>query len=357
MKIPHVVTRTLLFISLFFALRSPGAGQPASPGTSPASPASPASPVEILLWPEGVPNAKPSPPRETGNGGNYRNVSNPRLLVYAPPPGTANGTAFIYSPGGGYSQIAGAGPSSITRWMNSLGVTVFVLLYRLEVPDYPASLQDAVQAIRVVRSRAKEFGLNPSHIGAGGGSAGAHLAGSLGAFYADPVVAKVGGKLEEISAKPDFLIMFFPVVTMDGPAVERGSCNALLGPNPPPELVEKLSLEKQVTKDMPPVFLIHTLQDATAPVENSLLLFSALRKAGASVEMHLFEKGAHSSGIYANFGTTATWPTLAEEWMRSYGWLPDSPTSLMYRGATAVASPAQGQPMLTSPRQYQTPAP
>jgi acetyl esterase/lipase len=347
MKILPALPRLYLLVSLLMALHLPGAEPPAAA----------ASPAEIPLWPDGVPNAKTPARGETSNSGNYRNVSNPRLLVYAPPPGTANGTAFVYSPGGGYSQIAGAGPSSITQWMNSLGVTVFVLLYRLEAPDYPAALQDAVQAMRVVRSRSKEFGLDPKRIGAGGGSAGAHLAGSLGAFYNDPVVAKVGGQLEALSAKPDFLILFFPVVTMDVPAAERGSRHALLGPNPPSELVDKMSLEKQVTKDMPPIFLIHTMQDTTAPVENSLLLFSALRKAGASVEMHIFEKGAHSSGLYANFGTTATWPTLAEEWMRAHGWLPDSPTSLMYRGATAVASPAQGQPMLTVPRHYQAPAP
>jgi acetyl esterase/lipase len=138
--------------------------------------------------------------------------------------------------------------------------------------------------------------------------------------------------------------------------VEPGSRRNLLGPNPAPELVEKMSLEKQVTKDMPPLFLVHTEQDTTSPIENSLMLFTALRNVHAPVEMHLYEKGLHSSGIYTAFGTTSTWPSLAEEWMRSHGWLPDSPTSLMYRGITALAAPAQGQPMRTTPAQFTPPA-
>jgi acetyl esterase/lipase len=280
----------------------------------------------IPLWPEGVPGGKDIGP-ETVSGTTYSNISNPRLVVYPPVAGTpSSGTALIYCPGGGYVHVnTGKGIQEI---FNPLGITVFTLLYRCREFGAPAPLQDVLRAVRIVRAHAQEFGVNPAHIGVLGDSAGSHVAGSAGTLFDDPL-GKTGAPLDSVSARPDFMILLFSVLTMEDPNASVASRRALLGSHPTKEMIDHYSIEKQVTPNTPPAFLVHTQGDTTVKLENELQLYAALRKNKVPTELHLYPIGTHGSGLDPNFGPTALWPKLCEEWLRFNGWTPPSQNSLM----------------------------
>jgi acetyl esterase/lipase len=274
----------------------------------------------IPLWPEGVPGLKADAAEERIVDGRVVGVHYPSLTMYAPE--KPNGTAVIVCPGGGYVRLAiGENGGADTKWLNGLGVTVFVLRYRMVEYGYPAPLRDVLRAIRIVRSRATEFRVRPDRIGLLGGSAGGHLAAWASTMW-DAPEGKTGAAMDSVNARPDFTMLIYPVVTMDDPYVHKGSRKALLGENPPPELVELLSIEKHVRKDTPPMFLVATMADQSVPVENTLQLYKALRDAGVPAEMHVYARGAHGGSRDPQYGTTALWPQRAEEWMRDNGWLP-----------------------------------
>jgi acetyl esterase/lipase len=281
----------------------------------------------IDLWPEGVPDLKADAGPEKDDGtGRFTNIHHPSLTVYVPPAGTANGTAIIYAAGGGYVRVAigGNGGGEITRWMNSLGITVFVLKYRNVEYGHPAPLRDALRAVRTVRSRAAEWGINPQRIGMLGGSAGGHLTASAGTLF-DAPEGRIGAELDKVSGRPDFLVLVFPVITMQDPYAHATSRRALIGEKPTDELRHHFSVDEQVTKATPPTFLVHSSEDTTVPVENSLLFYQAMRRAKAPIEMHLYPKGPHGSGMSPSLGPTAEWPRHCESWMRFNGWLPAKP--------------------------------
>lgn len=284
----------------------------------------PAAEMPVIdLWPEGVPGLKADASEEKTDGqGRYWNIHHPSLTVYAPTAGVDNGTAVILASGGGYQRVAiGLNGGDVTRWMNSLGVTVFVLKYRAMEYGHPAPLRDALRAMRVVRSRAAEWQLDPKKIGMIGGSAGAHLTASCGTLF-DAPEGRTGAELDKVSGRPDFMVLIFPVITMQDPVAHGVSRKNLLGDNPSEELKHRLSVDEQVTKDTPPTFLIHSSEDTTAIVENSLLFYQAMRKAKAPIELHLYPKGPHGSGMDPKLGPTAEWPKHCESWMRFNGWLP-----------------------------------
>jgi acetyl esterase/lipase len=285
-----------------------------------------AEPEVITLWPEGVPNLRAdASPEKVIEGPRFTNIHYPTLLVYRPTGVPANGTAMIYAPGGGYVRVAVGGPDGgDAKWLNELGITVFVLKYRHVEYGHPAPLQDILRAIRLVRFRAAGYGVKPDRIGVIGGSAGAHLCASAATMWDDPA-GRTGATLDAVSARPDFAVLIYPVVTMTDPSVHKGSREALLGKNPAPELIDQLSIEKRVRKDMPPVFLAATMADKSVPVENSLMLYQALRNAGVPAEMHVYAQGSHGNSHDPQYGTTALWPARVAEWMRFNGWLPVSP--------------------------------
>ncbi len=280
-----------------------------------------AEPRIIPLWTEGVPGLKADAGTEKDDGaGRYSNIHYPTLTVFAP--AQPNGTAIIYAPGGGYVRVAaGVNGGEIVRWLNGAGLTVFMLKYRHADYGHPAPLQDALRAVRLVRSRAEEWGVQPHRIGMLGGSAGGHLAASAGTLFAAPE-GKTGAALDAVSGRPDFLVLVFPVITMMEPFGHGASRRSLLGENPTIELKHRLSVDEQVTKDTPPTFLVHSSEDTVVPVENSLLFYQAMRRAKAPIELHLYPKGPHGSGMAASLGPTAEWPRLCESWMRFNGWLP-----------------------------------
>lgn len=284
-------------------------------------------PPVIDLWPEGVPDLKADagPEKDDGNG-RFTNIHRPTLMVYAPAAGTANGTAVIYAAGGGYVRVAvGAKGGEITRWLNSLGITVFVLKYRNVEYGHPAPLRDALRAVRTVRSRAAEWGVRPERIGMLGGSAGGHLTASAGTLF-DAPEGRTGSPFDRISGRPDFLVLVFPVITMQDPFAHGTSRRALLGDKPDDEARHHLSLDEQTTQDTPPTFLVHSAEDTTVPVENSLLFYQGMRRAKAPIEMHLYPKGPHGAGMDPKLGPTAEWPRHCESWLRFNDWLPKAKT-------------------------------
>lgn len=288
-----------------------------------ALPASAAATIE--LWPEGVPHlrADAAPTRE--ENGRFFDIHYPKMTCYAPAKADPQQTAIIYCPGGGYERVS-AGPNGgeVTRWLNELGITVFVLEYRNQLYGHPAPLQDVLRSVRLVRSRAAEFHVQPNHIGVLGGSAGGHLAASAATLF-DAPEGRTGAELDAVSARPDFAVCIFSVITMLDPYASASSRRNLIGDNPSEELRRHLSLELQVTPQTSPIFIVHSQQDKSVVVDNSLLFYQALSHAGVPAELHLYPHGPHGSGMDPKLGPTAEWPQHCESWMRFHDWLSPSP--------------------------------
>jgi acetyl esterase/lipase/lysophospholipase L1-like esterase len=277
-----------------------------------------AAPLVIPLWPEGVPGFKADAPAETVIEGRFTNVHHATLTMYAPPVEKSTGAAFIVAPGGGYVRVTdGKGDA---RRLNDLGITVFVLKYRLNTYGHPAPLQDMLRAVRMVRSRAVEFGIRADRIGVLGGSAGGHLSACAATLWDSPL-GKTGHALDEVSARPNLAALIYPVVTMEDPFVHKGSRRALLGENSTPQQIQLLSLEKQVRSNSPPFFIVATMADQSVPVENSLQLYQALRNVGVPAELHAYSVGSHGNSLDPQYGPTAKWPDRLEEWLRFHKWI------------------------------------
>jgi acetyl esterase/lipase len=265
-------------------------------------------PTTVLLWPNGAPGALGDEDRDK-----------PSLTIFLPVKNQAVGAGVVVCPGGSYVNLASNHEGrQVASWLNSLGIAAFVLKYRLG-PRYhhPIELGDAQRAIRMVRAQAAEYGVSPDRVGIMGFSAGGHLASSAGTHFdtgnpADP------DPIQRPSSRPDFLVLGYPVITLTAPFVHQGSRRNLLGDNPDPKLVESLSNELQVTAQTPPAFLFHTTEDKAVPVENSVLFYMALRKAGVPAELHVFEKGPHGFGITQKDPALAMWPALLANWLRAH---------------------------------------
>lgn len=256
-------------------------------------------PRTILLWENGAPGA-------LGNDDSDK----PTLTVYPAYGRDVSTTGVIVCPGGGYGALAmNHEGRQVANWFNALGVTAFVLKYRLG-PRYhhPIELGDAQRAIHLVRSRAKEFGIAPDRVGIMGFSAGGHLASTAATHF-------------DAETRPDFVILAYPVITFSGPFAHKGSVKNLLGDNPDPKLIEELSNELHVTSQTPPAFLFHTSADTGVPAENSVLFYLALHKAGVPAEMHIFEKGPHGVGLDLRDPALGEWPALLANWLRGRGLL------------------------------------
>jgi acetyl esterase/lipase len=285
----------------------------------------------VTLWPGGAPGAR----------GNDPETDVPTLTVWRARPETATGAAVVICPGGGYGMLAvDHEGKQVAEWLNSLGVSAFVLRYRLG-PRYrhPVMLQDAARAIRTVRARGEKWGIDPHRIAIMGFSAGGHLASTAGTHF-DAGKPAAEDPVERVSSRPDRMILVYPVIALATPYGHIGSKHNLLGDNPSDELVRSLSNETQVTPRTPPTFLAHTNEDTGVPAENSMLFVLALRKAKVPVEFHLFEKGQHGLGLGTGarqFGIAPNlafqeWPKLCAIWLKGQGFLD--------RSSSAPAHPA-----------------
>jgi acetyl esterase/lipase len=222
----------------------------------------------------------------------------PTLTVFLPAPEKATGAAIVICPGGGYGHLADHEGSQYARWLNEQGIAGFVLKYRLGSNGYrhPVMLQDAARAMRTVRARADEWKLDAKRVGIIGSSAGGHLASTVMTHW-DLGNKNSADAIEQQSSRPDLAILCYPVVSFSAEFTHKGSRANLLGTNLPPALLEELSAELQVNKDTPPCFIWSTGEDKTVPVDNSLSLAAALRRAGVSFDLHVYERGPHGIGL------------------------------------------------------------
>jgi acetyl esterase/lipase len=300
----------LLFACVFAMAGVIGLGQTPTaqqPSTAAASAANAVTPM--LLWANGAPGA-------VGDADDDK----PTLAVYLPASNPTK-TAVVIAPGGGYTHLSMVKEGSdVAAWLNARGVAAFVLKYRLG-PKYhnPIQLGDAQRAIRTVRADAAKYGLTPDHIGMWGFSAGGHLTATAGTQF-DAGNAAAADPIDQQSSRPDFLVLSYPVITMEDPYVHKGSRTFLLGDSPAQADMDAMSAELHVTAQTPPTFLFTTTDDRTVPVMNSVMFYSALVKAGVPVEMHVFQHGAHGSGLAPTNPQLTVWTELLIKWMRERGY-------------------------------------
>ena len=289
------------------AAQVPAAQAPAAQvqGAAPAA----NGPAPMLLWANGAPGA-------LGDADDDK----PTITAYIPASNPTK-TAVVIAPGGSYMHLSMVKEGSdVAAWLNARGVAAFVLKYRLG-PKYhnPIELGDAQRAIRTVRADAAQYGVAPDHIGMWGFSAGGHLTASAGTMF-DAGNAAAADVIEQQSSRPDFLILSYPVITMEDPYVHKGSRTYLLGDAPTQAEMDAMSPELHVTAPTPPTFLFTTTDDHTVPVLNSVMFYSALVKAGVPAEMHIFQHGAHGSGLAPTNPQLRPWTELLIKWMRERGY-------------------------------------
>lgn len=244
----------------------------------------------------------------------------PALTVYLPRTMSAATPAMIVCPGGGYVRLASNHEGrQVAGYLNSLGMAAFVLRYRLG-PRYhhPVELGDAQRAIRMLRSRAAEWRLDPARIGIMGFSAGGHLAMSASNLFTAGD-ARAADAIDRVSSRPDVAVLGYPVISMTASWTHQGSKQNLLGTNPDVNLATQMSGEFAVKKDTPPTFIFQTNEDTVVPAENSLHYFLALRQAGIPAEMHVFEKGPHGVGLANDDAALSPWSALLATWLRGRG--------------------------------------
>ena len=257
-------------------------------------------PIVIKLWPDGAPNTNGITTAEKPlENGRVTDVTEPTLTIY--PAHKPNGMAIVACPGGGYVRLAmNHEGHDMASWFNGQGITLAVLKYRMPNTHHDVPLSDALQAIRIMKEHADEWKID--QVGIMGASAGGHLASTAATHFTE-------------DSRPDFQILFYPVVTMKN-ATHQGSKNHLLGENASQDLVELYSNELQVTPNTPPAFIMHSSDDRSVPVSNSLDYYSALIKNGVSATMHLYPIGGHGWGYNDYFIYKRQWTGELEKWLR-----------------------------------------
>ena len=280
----------------------------------------------IPLYKDNIPNSKPAKDEEKSEQSNglliISKISKPTLSIFLPPKEKANGAAIIIYPGGGYGVVAaGHEGTDIAKKFNEIGVTAFVVKYRIPNSETMVNpeigpLQDAQQAIKVVREGAKEYNIDPNKIGIIGFSAGGHLASTAGTHFDKAVITNTNNT----SLRPDFMLLIYPVISFADSIAHIGSRNNLIGKNPSAEKIKEYSNELQVTSKTPPTFLVHASDDDAVKPENSVVFYLALIKNHVDAEMHLYEKGAHGFGLHLK-NKNELWMERCKNWMENHGWL------------------------------------
>jgi acetyl esterase/lipase len=253
-------------------------------------------------------------------------VTVPTITIYTPSEIKANGTAVIIFPGGGYSHLSmNKEGKKVAKWLNSLGITAYLLKYRM--PDDRTMkdktigpLQDAQEAVRMVRRNAKKWNLDASKIGVMGFSAGGHLAATLSTHFTEITYDSI----ENTSSRPDFTILIYPVISMQNEIANKGSKEKLLGLNPSSELIKKFSCDLNVNADTPKTFIVHATDDQSVPVENSINYYLALKNNKIQCELHLYEKGGHGFGL-GLIETSKNWTKDCENWLMYNNYIVENP--------------------------------
>ena len=309
-----------------------GAGLALASAPAGAATRAAADPVETIeLWPDGPPGGAVPGLVEVIDQRSHdpaiadraiHGITRPRMVVFRP--ARPNGAAVLIAPGGGYRWVVVDKEGyEFGRWLAARGFTAFVLFYRLPGEGWSVGadtpLQDAQRAMRLIRHRARAYGLDPARIAALGFSAGGHVCADLAARFATPVYAPVDAA-DALPARPICAAPLYPVISMDAAIAHPGSRKLLLGSSPSPADEAKHSPDRLVGADAPPHFLLHAEDDTTVPVENTLWLHAALRARKIPVEMHLFAEGGHGFGLRLAAGKpVAIWPDLWLAWARRLG--------------------------------------
>jgi acetyl esterase/lipase len=318
------------------------AAAPAAAGRGGRGPGPDPEPQKILLWESGAPGALGT-----------SNADKPSITIY--PAGGRGGAhpAVIVAPGGAYRFLSTGGGEGILAcyWLNLNGVTGILLRSRVAPYHHPIELEDAQRAIRTVRARASEFGIDASKIGMMGFSAGGHLTATAGTHFdsGDPNAAD---PIERVSSRPDFLILAYPVISFQPSIAGSDVLHAyassgldLLGDSPDAKLLDSLSDELQVTKDTPPTFLAQGTADSLVSVQNSVAMYAALVKAGVPAELHTFQNAGHGFGINPGDPGAAAWPNLLLTWLKERGIITPQPQGPP--GGRAGGSGAPNTPLPT----------
>lgn len=275
---------------------------------------------EIPLWPGDAPGrGRPTGPERIGDeGAGYgavSNISNPRMRVYRP--NHSNGRAVLVCGGGGYFRIQLWKESTpAAQWLQNRGYTVFELIFRLPGDGWEASapFADAQRAMKIIRTRADEFGIRADRIGIMGFSAGGHLAGFTALQPAHELYAG-GDRYEASSARPDFAVLLFPVVSLRPPFDTTRTRREIVGENANSAAEAAWSLDTHAHRDAPPTIIFSAADDTITPPGHGIALFQALRGAGASAELHIFEEGGHGWGLGTSDQMLSQWPEIFEAWM------------------------------------------
>ena len=261
---------------------------------------------EIKLYKNGAQESNGITDKETKDKNNFViNITDARMYAFIAPQEKATGAAVVICPGGGYRGISVEKEGyAIAKWFNQLGISAFVLYYRMPNGHYDIPLKDAQKALEIVHERAKGWNIDKNKIGIIGFSAGGHLASSVGTHF----------KIK--TDRPSFMILCYPVVSMNKEITHSGSRSNLLGENPSDELVKLYSNELQVTKNTPPTFIVHNIDDKVVPITNSEQLLKALQGKNVPAELHKFDVGGHGFGMLKRGIPVDNWTELLKKWLQ-----------------------------------------
>ncbi|WP_411846689.1 alpha/beta hydrolase [Roseibacillus persicicus] len=276
----------------------------------------------VNLWPGEAPGA-PRPPagaETVGEGGRYTDVEVPQYQLFVPE--NPNGQALVILPGGGYSIVSMENEGTgVGKWCAERGITAMVVKYRVSKKDdfgyqFPVPQMDARRAIRTMRAKAEELGVEPNKIGIMGASAGGHLASTCATLFNEKFEAETEDNIDALSCRPDFAVLLYPVIGMDSSWGHGGSARRLLGPEPSDELREKCATHLQVSKDTPPTFLVHASDDGAVPLRNSAEFMSACAEKKVPVSAAVYSTGGHGFG-WQGRGSAKGWMSDLEKWLKS----------------------------------------
>lgn len=276
------------------------------------------------LWPKQIPNSQTSSEKEVQKKEGIlwiSKVQDPSIKVFLPVKQAATGQAVLICPGGGYEGLAYDWEGTqIAKWLNSKGIAGIVLKYRLPnsasvKTSYETPLQDAKRAIRLIKSHAGEWNIDKDKVGVMGFSAGGHLASTLGTHFNAAETVPMDS-IRTINARPAFMILVYPVITMKKEFTHIGSRNSLLGRDPSEELIKEYSNEQQVQIDTPPTFLVHATDDEVVPVENSIQFYRALVSKNIDAEMHIYPDGGHGFALALDKSYLQTWTDRLSDWLQ-----------------------------------------
>lgn len=288
-------------------------------------------PTKLPLWPDKAPGSHGDQPEDQ-----------PWLDVWLAPRDQANGAAFVIAPGGGYGGLALDHEGvQVARYMNSLGVAAFVLHYRLGAKGYhhPTQLLDVQRAIRLVRSKAGEYAIDPGRVGILGFSAGGHLASMAATMFDERPEGATNDAIDQLSARPDVACPTYPVISMSEDFAHQGSRRNLLGAQDTDELARHVSTELRVTDKTPPIFLFQTDDDTVVPAENAVHFYLACRKHHVPAELHVYAHGPHGVGLMQGDPVLGTWTEHLAAWLRNQSFFSKAPRVAITGTVTLAGQP------------------